>query len=241
MRADFASPGPARKFHLPGASGFSFGTPQTPTPPPAAAGGGFNISAPSPPSVEVTDAVAIGPVGAQLTRADEAGLSEGTALVFRITSSYFYDGACTNPSPVTFLQTNGCTPPAQVRWPSGHTYWVNWEDLCWPGSSGGGSGDGGYGGSLSSTAGGFEAAAGFGGTGSPFAAAGGGFTLSAPSPPSAAVERGEGGAAAGGVASWGGGLVAGGDAEVFPGALFEVTAAGASFGVADTRARAVEV
>lgn len=48
-------------------------------------------------------------------------------------------------------------------------------------------------------------------------------------------------AATAGGASWGGGLVAGGYAGVFPGALFEVITDGALFDVADTRARAVEV
>jgi hypothetical protein len=51
-------------------------------------------------------------------------------------SDYAYPLSCANLKPVTFLQTNSGSPPAHVRWASGHTYWVNWEDLQLPLQSG---------------------------------------------------------------------------------------------------------
>ena len=66
--------------------------------------------------------------GAPLT--GPSGLVAGeTSLVFKKTSGYAYPPACVDGEAVTYLQTNGGSPPAQVRWASGHTYWVEWRDL----------------------------------------------------------------------------------------------------------------
>ena len=66
----------------------------------------------------------------QLTAADAAGLSSGTKLVFKKTSTYAYPASCVEGATVTYLRTNGGTPPAQVKWDlTSHTYWVNWGDL----------------------------------------------------------------------------------------------------------------
>jgi hypothetical protein len=71
--------------------------------------------------------------GARLTAADGRSLAADTPLVFSRASTYAYPAGCANGAPVVFLQTNGGSPPAQVRWrSSGFTYWVNWEDLQWP-------------------------------------------------------------------------------------------------------------
>jgi len=58
-----------------------------------------------------------------------AGLVVGQALVFKKVSAYGYPAECVDGETVTYLQTNGGTPPAQVQWASGHKYWVEWRDL----------------------------------------------------------------------------------------------------------------
>jgi hypothetical protein len=53
-------------------------------------------------------------------------------LAFKKVSSHSYPAGCVE-GVVTYLQTNGGTPPAQVKWAStGFTYWVHWEDLRQP-------------------------------------------------------------------------------------------------------------
>jgi hypothetical protein len=68
-------------------------------------------------------------LSSRLTTADGARLHANAPLLFVRHSDYAYPLSCANLKPVTFLQTNSGSPPAHVRWASGHTYWVNWEDL----------------------------------------------------------------------------------------------------------------
>ncbi len=53
----------------------------------------------------------------------------GAVLRFLPISGESYDVQCVHGEQVIFLQTNSGRPPAQVRWPSGFTYWVHWKDL----------------------------------------------------------------------------------------------------------------
>ena len=57
-------------------------------------------------------------------------------LLFSKVSSYPYSNSCKDGETVIFLDSNGGNPPAQVKWTSGFTYWVNWEDLRWPKAAG---------------------------------------------------------------------------------------------------------
>jgi len=72
--------------------------------------------------------------GVALTAETGRALAANAPLVFAPTSGYGYPAACESPAAVVFLQTNGGTPPAQVRWASGHTFWVQWADLALPGA-----------------------------------------------------------------------------------------------------------
>jgi hypothetical protein len=76
----------------------------------------------------------------RLRAAEGQRLASGTNLVFKKVSGSRYPDACADEAPVEFLQTNGGLPPAQVRWPSGFTYWCEWEDLRVPSVGGGGGG-----------------------------------------------------------------------------------------------------
>lgn len=53
----------------------------------------------------------------------------GAVLRFSPISSYSYPRSIQRDALVTFLTHNERNPPAQVKWSSGTTYWVNWEDL----------------------------------------------------------------------------------------------------------------
>lgn len=64
-----------------------------------------------------------------LTAATGLGLAADTQLFFSRTSKYSYPASCTNDSTVTLIKSGTGTPPAQVRWSGGHTYFVHWEDL----------------------------------------------------------------------------------------------------------------
>ena len=63
----------------------------------------------------------------RLTGAED--VKAGAVLRFSPISGESYNVQCAHGEEVIFLQTNGGTPPAQVKWPSGFTYWVHWKDL----------------------------------------------------------------------------------------------------------------
>lgn len=53
----------------------------------------------------------------------------GAILRFSPISTYSYPATLQREALVTFLAHNAGSPPANVKWQSGTTYWVNWEDL----------------------------------------------------------------------------------------------------------------
>ena len=53
----------------------------------------------------------------------------GAILRFSPISTYSYPATLQREALVTFLAHNAGSPPANVKWHSGTTYWVNWEDL----------------------------------------------------------------------------------------------------------------
>ena len=69
--------------------------------------------------------------GARLS-ATNCEVEVNKTLVFSRSSSYPYPPSCTNDARVVLLEASNGIPPAHVRWASGHTFWVNWEDLCLP-------------------------------------------------------------------------------------------------------------
>ena len=60
---------------------------------------------------------------------DRAAVQPGDQFLFSPTSSYDYPSKCLKNEVVTFIETNDGTPPAHVKWASGTTHWVHWEDL----------------------------------------------------------------------------------------------------------------
>lgn len=65
----------------------------------------------------------------QLSEADRETLAPEQKLLFKKSSSYAYPASCADGQLVTYLQSNTGSPPCQIRWPSGFTYWVEFTDL----------------------------------------------------------------------------------------------------------------
>ena len=80
--------------------------------------------------------------GERLTSVDISSLTFGVSTVnFASTSGYVYPSSCIEGETVTVLRVTDTNPPVQVRWSSGHTYYVHWEDLRWPTAGHAGSGN----------------------------------------------------------------------------------------------------
>jgi len=83
----------------------------------------------STPSASADLSLALSSAALSFTPAQGADLAVGSLIVFKKVSSETYPPQCMDDEPVTFLQTNSGTPPAQVKWASGFVYWVEWQDL----------------------------------------------------------------------------------------------------------------
>lgn len=78
-------------------------------------------------STEPISAPKASPSGKRLSHSGDT--RPGAILRFSPISTYNYPATLQREALVTFLAHNHGSPPAHVKWHSGTTYWVNWEDL----------------------------------------------------------------------------------------------------------------